>query len=160
VKNLRTRQIDVGKFWGCETKSEAARPHLTCRRWRAPLGKWRFSFDFGAIRPLFYRPDRFKSSGVSPERGSRRAKWRGGFLSPRAKAIKESGKQMYSASLKPAVLCFGFLQHRYVGICVVPKCQERLMGSFRVVLSPDRANTLPSCRCASAPIGSSATIPR
>jgi hypothetical protein len=33
-------------------------------------------------------------------------------------------------------------------------------AAFALALSPDKANTLPSCRCASAPMGSSATRPR
>lgn len=73
----------------------------------------------------------------------------------------------HSTYTSASVTCYSFaystlglLEDRNVGIGVFAESEEILVGSFCFCLSPDKANALPSRKCASAPMGSLTTIPR
>ena len=58
------------------------------------------------------------------------------------------------------VFCVRLPKNRDVGVRVFPEREEILVGSLRLIFSPDKTNARPNCTCASAPIGSAPTIPR
>src|SRR5262249_46610798 len=49
------------------------------------------------------------------------------------------GYRLRSVPLKPAVLCPGTLQDRDIGVRIFPKCEESLIGSFRLGLISRRS---------------------
>jgi len=46
------------------------------------------------------------------------------------------------------------------GVAIPPKCEESIVCTFALTLSPEKDVHPPSCKCASAPMGSSPTSPR
>jgi DNA methylase len=63
------------------------------------------------------------------------------------------------ASGKLGVLFLSLHEHRDVWVSIFPELEKILEPALAFLASPNSKNALPSCKCASAPIGSLRTIP-
>ena len=90
-------------------------------------------------------------SGLRAERRSRR-KWR--------HEPAKRGPQKEAGLPKTRIFSFCFAEDRYVRIGVFPEPQKFATAAPAFARSPDKVKAFPSCKRASAPIGSANVTPR